>query len=79
MRWCRHARLRERAFIDAGHSVTIEAGAGDGYSDGGYASYGAHIEPETERLFAEAQMIIKVKEPLPQEVARFHPGQLPQE
>lgn len=52
-----------------GHKVLVEqnAGAGAGYSDQDYITAGAHMIKSHEAVFAEADMIIKVKEPLPAE------------
>jgi alanine dehydrogenase len=66
------------AFVGHGHSVCVEAGAGEGagFADTEYAQAGASIETNKQRLFAEADMIVKVKEPLPEEYDLFHAGQL---
>jgi alanine dehydrogenase len=64
-------------YLRNGHSVTIEAGAGigSGFSDAEYAAVGCRVEQDKRRLFAEADMIVKVKEPLPEEYELFRPGQ----
>lgn len=61
-----------------GHRVLIEhgAGMGSGIHDEQYAIHGAEIVPDAETVFREAQLIVKVKEPQPEEIARFRPGQL---
>jgi alanine dehydrogenase len=61
-----------------GHRVLIEhgAGMGSGIHDEQYAIHGAEIVPDAESVFREAQLIVKVKEPQPEEIARFRPGQL---
>lgn len=66
------------SLVARGHQVTIEhgAGCGSGLDDDAYRAAGAAIEPDSERLFAEAELIVKVKEPQPQEVERLHPGQI---
>ncbi|MEO6183023.1 MAG: alanine dehydrogenase, partial [Verrucomicrobiota bacterium] len=57
--------------IKRGHKVVVEhnAGAGIGYSDADYASAGATIEQEHAAVFAQADMIVKVKEPQPSEIS----------
>jgi alanine dehydrogenase len=62
--------LRER-----GHDVLVEEGAGEGSSfpDGAYAAVGAHICP-LEEVWGMAELLLKVKEPLPEEYPRLRPG-----
>lgn len=57
------------AFIERGHSVLVEAGAGlgSGFSDTDYALAGAHVMPSAEAVWAEADLVMKVKEPQPDE------------
>lgn len=57
------------AFIKAGHKVYIEnnAGEGSGISNQEYISAGAEILNTAKEVFDIADMIIKVKEPLPEE------------
>lgn len=66
-----------RELTSAGHVVTVEAGAGEGagFSDARYITAGARIEPNVETLFADAELIVKVKEPQPQECRRLRAGQ----
>lgn len=66
------------AFIKAGHRVLIQdqAGAGSGISNGDYVQAGAEIVSPAEEIFARADMIMKVKEPLPQEYGLFKEGQI---
>jgi alanine dehydrogenase len=66
-----------RELADHGHEVVIQAGAGEGsaISDADYVEQGARIVPDAEGVFAEADMIVKVKEPQPAEVAMLRPGQ----
>lgn len=61
-----------------GHSVVIENGAGEGsaISDAEYIGQGARMLEDADAVFAEAEMILKVKEPQPDEVARLRPGQV---
>jgi alanine dehydrogenase len=60
-----------------GHTVLMEAnaGAGIGCDNDVYRAAGATILATAEEVFAEADTIVKVKEPQPQEVAWLHPGQ----
>ncbi|CAB4343581.1 unannotated protein [freshwater metagenome] len=61
-----------------GHSVVIEKGAGEGsaITDEEYTEQGAKMLKDADAIFAEAEMILKVKEPQPAEVARLRPGQI---
>ncbi len=70
------AGVREMA--EHGHEVLVEAGAGEGssISDAEFVSQGARIVPDAASVFAEAEMVIKVKEPQPAEVEMLRPGQL---
>ncbi|HEX7060262.1 MAG TPA: alanine dehydrogenase [Solirubrobacterales bacterium] len=70
------AGVREMA--EHGHEVTIEAGAGAGsaISDADYEAQGACIAADPESVFAEAEMVLKVKEPQPGEIEMLRPGQL---
>jgi len=60
------------------HTVLIEAGAGTGcgYTDAEYRTAGAEIVPTHEGVFERADMIVKVKEPLPSEYGLLRPGQI---
>ncbi len=62
--------LRQR-----GHEVVVEAGAGLGsaFPDSDYVNVGAHIAPVDE-VWATADMVLKVKEPLPEEYGRLREG-----
>ena len=64
-----------RELVEAGHDVFIQSGAGEGsaLSDEAYTAQGATILPDADALFGEATMIVKVKEPQPEEVARLQP------
>jgi alanine dehydrogenase len=66
-----------RELTAAGHAVMVEAGAGEGagFPDARYLTAGARIEPDVEALFAAAELIVKVKEPQPQECRRLKAGQ----
>jgi alanine dehydrogenase len=60
-----------------GHEVWIETGAGEGVglSDEAYRKLGAQIAASAEELFAQAELIVKVKEPQAQECALLREGQ----
>ena len=62
----------------AGHRVLVEAGAGlgSGLADQDYVSNGATLVDSPSDLFGRAEMIIKVKEPQPAEVAMMRRGQI---
>jgi alanine dehydrogenase len=61
-----------------GHQVVVEtgAGAGIGFDDAAYRRAGAQIAVSPDEVFAAAEMIVKVKEPQPEEIARLRPGQV---
>ncbi len=67
-----------QAYVSHGHQVTIQAGAGTdaGFEDAEYKAAGARIEPDRKKIFADADMIIKVKEPQPDEFPLLHEGQV---
>lgn len=67
-----------QALAGAGHRVLIETGAGmgSGISDEAYGAEGAVILAAPSEVFAEAEMILKVKEPLPQEYGMLREGQI---
>jgi alanine dehydrogenase len=67
-----------RELTHAGHRVVVQAGAGIGsaIADADYVAAGAEIAPDALAVFGEADMIVKVKEPQPQEYERFRPGQI---
>ena len=64
--------------VDAGHSVLVESGAGVGssLSDSAYTRAGATIAESVDAAWAEADMVVKVKEPLEEEWPRMRPGQI---
>ena len=66
------------ALVKAGHKVLIEksGGLGSGFSDEAYQQVGAEIWEDKKAIFDKADMIIKVKEPLPEEYDLFHEGQI---
>ena len=63
---------------ETGHSVVVEssAGLGSGIRDEEYEEAGARIVPAHEDVFREADMIVKVKEPLPAEFPLMRAGQI---
>lgn len=62
----------------AGHDVLVETAAGSGidFGDEDYVAAGARIAASAAEVFAQAEMIVKVKEPQPAEVAMLRPDQL---
>jgi alanine dehydrogenase len=64
-----------RELVDRGHEVLVQEGAGAGSAipDAEYVEQGARILPDAEAVFGEAEMIVKVKEPQPVEVAMLRP------
>ena len=67
-----------RALTDAGHRVVVErsAGEGSGFEDSLYELAGATIIPSADDVWAEAEMIVKVKEPIEPEYPRMKEGLL---
>lgn len=67
-----------RELVEHGHTVYIEHDAGEGSTihDEEYQAQGAEILPMADDVFAEAEMIVKVKEPQSSEVEKFRPGQI---
>ena len=67
-----------REMIKHGHRVLVEtnAGAGIGANDDAYRAVGAEISDSAAQIFAEADMIIKVKEPQAEERAMLRAGQI---
>ncbi|MGI9167317.1 MAG: alanine dehydrogenase [Pyrinomonadaceae bacterium] len=67
-----------RALTDAGHRVVVEktAGEGSGFEDSIYQRAGARVLDSADRVWAEAEMIVKVKEPIEPEYPRMRDGQL---
>jgi alanine dehydrogenase len=66
------------AYVRAGHRVLVAAGAGLGSAidDEAYIGAGAAMVPANEDVWAESEMIVKVKEPLEAEYALMRPGQI---
>jgi alanine dehydrogenase len=67
-----------RELTGHGHQVLMQSGAGAaiGLSDEQYKAAGATLAAEAKEIFAKADMIVKVKEPQPQECAMLRPGQI---
>jgi alanine dehydrogenase len=67
-----------RELIAHGHKVLVESRAGlaIGFTDEQYLQAGATIAPRCEEVFAQSDMIIKVKEPQPGECRMLRPGQI---
>ncbi len=65
-------------FRNLGHEVVVErhAGAGCGFSDDDYTAAGAEIVPAPDQIYARAEMVVKVKEPQPNEIKMLREGQL---
>ncbi len=64
--------------VEDGHSVLVQKGAGEGsgISDQDYLRAGAGIVESPEALYADSDLIVKVKEPLPREYPWFRDGQM---
>ena len=67
-----------RTFCDSGHRVMVEAsaGSGSGIADEDYAEAGGQITRSKAELFAQADMILKVREPLPSEYGLLRENQI---
>ena len=67
-----------REYAAAGHEVLVEtnAGGGIGADDDAYRKAGAQIRASAAEIFAEAEMVVKVKEPQAEEIARLREGQI---
>ena len=65
-------------FLRAGHQVVVEKGAGLGsaITDEQYIAAGATIEGDVEKIWRDAEMILKVKEPIEAEYPRLRSGQI---
>jgi alanine dehydrogenase len=65
------------ALVAAGHTVWVESGAGlgSGFSDDQYLNAGANIAADADSIWAQAELIIKVKEPIRSEWPRMRSGQ----
>ncbi len=67
-----------REYVAHGHQVLVEtqAGAGIGADDGAYIAAGAKIVGTAREVFEQSDMVVKVKEPQPQEWAQLRDGQI---
>ena len=67
-----------RELSERGHEVLVESGAGEGsaISDSDFGAQGARIAPDAASVFGEAELVLKVKEPQPEEVALLRPEQV---
>jgi alanine dehydrogenase len=67
-----------RELVDHGHEVWVQAGAGTaiGLGDEQYLAAGARLAADADEAFARGEMIVKVKEPQPAEIARLREGQI---
>ena len=65
-----------KALVQGGHRVLIEQGAGlgSGITDEQYREAGAGLAPSAAEVWAKAGLLMKVKEPLPQEYPLLRPG-----
>lgn len=64
-----------RQLANAGHSIIMEQNAGDlsGYSDAMYTAAGVRLVAEPREVYREAELVLKVKEPRPGELAYLRP------
>ncbi|ROQ20439.1 alanine dehydrogenase [Marinimicrobium koreense] len=67
-----------RELAGQGHSVLVEreAGAAVGLDDASYEAAGATLVDSASAVFAQAELIVKVKEPQPEEYRQLHPDQI---
>jgi alanine dehydrogenase len=67
-----------RELVDRDHEIIVQAGAGLGSTipDDEYVAQGARIAPDAQAVFDEAEMILGVKEPQPEEVEMLRPHHL---
>jgi alanine dehydrogenase len=67
-----------RELTRSGHQLLVQTGAGQGINepDAAYEAAGATLIPSAAEVFASAEMIVKVKEPQPEECARLREGQI---
>ena len=66
------------SLASAGHTVLVEQGAGlgSGFNDDAYRSAGAQIAANADAVWAKAEMIMKVKEPIEPEWPKLRKGQV---
>lgn len=67
-----------RELVANDHEVLVENNGGGevGFDNDQYSAVGARIEKSASKIFAQAEMIVKVKEPQPDECKMLHPGQI---
>ncbi|HEX7829069.1 MAG TPA: alanine dehydrogenase [Thermoanaerobaculia bacterium] len=67
-----------RDLASDGHEVLVQKGAGlgSGFADEEYVAAGAKILPDADSVFSDADMIVKVKEPIEADLKRLKDGQL---
>ncbi len=67
-----------RELVAHGHNVIVQAGAGEAIDldDAHYHAAGAEIVADAAAVFARAEMVVKVKEPQPTEIAMLREGQI---
>ncbi len=65
-----------KAYVSAGHEVYIEKGAGlgSGFTDDEYVEAGANVLNQAEEIWERSEMMVKVKEAMPEEYGYFHDG-----
>ena len=66
------------ALKKSGHTILVQAdaGIGSGVTNEEYLNSGAQIEADVDTIFSQADMIVKVKEPLPEEYGMLREGQI---
>jgi alanine dehydrogenase len=66
------------SLVHDGHTVLVETGAGvgSGFGDDEYAQAGAQLRASAAEVYGQSDMVVKVKEPLPQEYALLRPGMI---
>jgi alanine dehydrogenase len=64
--------------VSDGHQVIIQSGAGlgSGYEDSDYQDAGAVIVDDADAVYGDADLVVKVKEPLDEEISKLQPGQI---
>ncbi len=67
-----------KSYVSRGHQVVIQQNAGEaaGFPDEEYLASGAVLEADRKKIFDDCEMIVKVKEPLPEEYDLFHRDQI---
>jgi alanine dehydrogenase len=67
-----------RELVSHGHKVVVQAGAGEAIdlNDDNYRAAGAEIVPDAADVYRRADLVVKVKEPQPSEIAMLREGQI---